>query len=87
LRIASAAIGGIAMTYRQFPHAMDRTALKWRDLAERRRAYFVELYRSGRYKHYYTDQEFAAQLRQAIKAAERWAEIAPRPEDFRRAAE
>src|SRR5262249_47948362 len=33
-------------------------ALKWRDLVERRRAYFAELYHSGRWKIYYTEQEF-----------------------------
>jgi len=65
---------------------MNSAALKWRDLAERRRAHFVELYRSGRWKHYYTDEEFVVQLREATMAAYRWAKIAPRPED-RQAAE
>ena len=76
------------MTTRPYPHAMDKAALKWRNLAERRRNHFVELYRSGRWKHYYnTDQEFIAHLGEAIQVANRWAEIAPRPEDFRQAAE
>jgi uncharacterized repeat protein (TIGR03809 family) len=66
---------------------MDDAARKWRDLAERRRAHFVELYRSGRWKHYYSDEEFAASMRQAIAAAERWVAIAPRAEDYREAAE
>ena len=65
---------------------MDNAARKWRDLAERRRAYFVELYQSGRWTHYYTDEQFVVCLRQAVAAAERWAEIAPRPEDYRREA-
>ena len=37
-------------------------AQKWRDLAERRRAHFIDLYRSGRWKHYYTNEEFLDHL-------------------------
>jgi uncharacterized repeat protein (TIGR03809 family) len=72
----------------QMPPAMMRASvnwqkisLKWRDLAERRKAHFVELYETGRWKHYYTDIEFLAELRKAIAAANRWAKLAPRPED------
>lgn len=80
------------MSVRQFPRtsyprALDKVALKWRDLAERRRAHFVELYRSGRWKHYYTEQEFVIHMREAIMISERWAQIAPRPDDVRQAAE
>lgn len=59
----------------------ERVALKWRALAEGRRAHFHDLYRSGRWKHYYTDQEFLAEMRSAIDIAERWAAIAPLPEE------
>jgi hypothetical protein len=59
----------------------ERIALKWRALAEGRRAHFHDLYRSGRWKHYYTDQEFVAQMRDAIDMADRWAAIAPLPEE------
>lgn len=69
------------MTFRPYPFAMNNAALKWRDLAERRQAHFVDLYKSGRWKHYYTDEQFVASMRQAIAAARRWAEIAPRSED------
>ena len=75
------------MATRQYPFAMDRAAQKWRALAERRQAHFVELYESGRWKHYYTDEEFVARMREAMAAVNRWAKIAPRPEDFREAAE
>jgi len=75
------------MTIRQFPFAMDSAARKWRNLAERRQAHFIDLYRTGRWKHYYTGAEFVVCMRESIAAAERWAEIAPRPEDFREAAE
>jgi uncharacterized repeat protein (TIGR03809 family) len=59
----------------------ERVALKWRALAEGRRAHFHDLYRSGRWKHYYTDQEFLAEMRSAVDIAERWAAIAPLPEE------
>jgi uncharacterized repeat protein (TIGR03809 family) len=75
------------MTTRQYPYAMDRAAQKWRSLAERRQAHFVELYKTGRWRHYYTDEEFVARMREAVFAAHRWAQIAPRPEDFGQAAE
>jgi uncharacterized repeat protein (TIGR03809 family) len=77
----------MAMATRQYPYAMDRAAQKWRVLAERRQAHFVELYRTGRYRHYYTDEEFMLRMREAIAAVKRWAEIAPRPDDYREAAE
>jgi len=60
---------------------MERIALKWRDLAERRRDHFIDLYRSGRWKHYYTSEEMLTELRDATAIAQRWAKIAPRPEE------
>jgi uncharacterized repeat protein (TIGR03809 family) len=62
----------------QFPSTPnDTVAQKWRALAERRRAYFVELYRSGRWTHYYTRDQFAARLREVMDAADTWAKLAP----------
>ena len=60
---------------------MERIALKWRELAERRRAHYVDLYRSGRWKHYYSDEEFITEMRKADALARRWAVIAPLPEE------
>ena len=57
--------------------ALDKVAQKWRQLAERRRAHFVELFHSGRWKHYYTEERFLLSMREAIRATERWALIAP----------
>lgn len=65
----------------QRPH--DSIAHKWRDLAERRRAHYVDMYRSGRWKHYYTEDRFLVQMREVIRAAETWAKIAPLPKDAR----
>lgn len=65
-------------------HAMlkwERVALKWRDLAERRHAHYLDLYKTGRWKRYYTEEEFRAELATAIELAQRWAAIAPRPEE------
>lgn len=54
-------------------------ALKWRNIAEQRRDHHLDLYKSGRWKHYYTDEEFLIEMRQAVVIADRWALIAPRP--------
>jgi uncharacterized repeat protein (TIGR03809 family) len=69
------------MSARFSAHALEEVALKWRALAERRRAHFIELYQSGRWKHYFTEEQFLLRMREAVRASERWAEIAPRPED------
>jgi uncharacterized repeat protein (TIGR03809 family) len=63
----------------QFPSTPhDVVAQKWRALAERRRAHFVELYRSGRWQRYYTRDQFAARLRDVMDAADTWAKLAPK---------
>ena len=66
---------------RQAARKWELVALKWRNLAEQRRAHHVDLYKSGRWKHYYTDEEFVAQMRDANAIALRWALIAPLPEE------
>ena len=58
----------------------ERIALKWRALAEERRDHFLELYTSGRWTHYYTDEEFLAEMSKAVALAERWSWIAPVPQ-------
>lgn len=65
------------MSARLPAHALDAAAQKWRDLAERRRAHFLELYTSGRWKRYYNEEQFLYRMREAIRVAQRWAEIAP----------
>ena len=57
---------------------LDEISRKWRDLADRRLAYFTELYRSGRWKHYYIEESFALRMRDVIKAAKVWRELADR---------
>jgi len=58
---------------------LDEIARKWRDLADCRLAYFTELYRSGRWKHYYTPESFSVRMRDVIKAAKIWGDLAGRP--------
>jgi uncharacterized repeat protein (TIGR03809 family) len=61
--------------------ALDAVAQKWRQLAERRRAHFVELFHSGRWKLYYSEEQYLERLGEASRLAERWALIAPLPTD------
>jgi hypothetical protein len=66
------------------PLAMDSiqpVALKWRNLIERRRAHFIELYLTGRWKRYYTEEQFVVIFRDTMNIADRWTEIAPKPGD------
>jgi DNA-binding TFAR19-related protein (PDSD5 family) len=65
---------------------LERVALKWRELAERRREHIYDLYQSGRWMYYYTDHQFIDVMHASIAIAERWAEIAPRPEELEEAA-
>lgn len=58
-------------TFRDF----GKTAEKWRDLAEQRRAYFAELYRSGRWRLYYEEDKFLARARVVAEVCERWTKI------------
>ena len=64
------------MSDRQFHRPYDNLAQKWRDLAERRRDHIVELYNTGRWKHYYTEQELVASLREANKLVDTWNTLA-----------
>jgi hypothetical protein len=70
---------GISMSEWISPPALHEVAQKWRALAEQRRAHFVALYHSGRWKRYYSEEKFLERMREAIRACERWAEIAPSP--------
>lgn len=45
---------------------------KWLALAQRRKAYLVELYESGRWRLYFNQDEFVARMREAIHMVDRW---------------
>jgi uncharacterized repeat protein (TIGR03809 family) len=59
-------------------HRQEKLAQKWSELAKRRRDHFVELYKTGRWKHYYTEAEFQDELRKVMQAAEEWERLAGR---------
>jgi uncharacterized repeat protein (TIGR03809 family) len=63
------------MLARQQPGPYDDLARKWLVLAERRKAHFIDLYESGRWKHYYTEPQIIAELRAAGAACDDWAKI------------
>lgn len=57
------------------------TARQWHALAERRLAAYIELYRSGRWRHYYgSQQEFAARMLDVIKVAKAFRELSGAPD-------
>lgn len=59
---------------------LQEIAQRWHGLAEQRLAYYTELYRSGRWKHYYNQEAFAARMLDVIAAAKKWRMLAGRPE-------
>ena len=72
---------------------LEMVTRKWLDLAERRLASYEELYRTGRWRHYYpTEELFAVRMLDVIKVVKtlrRAVEIAtkrPRMSRLRRAA-
>jgi uncharacterized repeat protein (TIGR03809 family) len=68
---------------------LDEVSRKWRMLAERRLAHFVELCETGRWKRYFSEEDFLRRMREAMAVSTRWAEIAPivdQDEEERRAA-
>jgi uncharacterized repeat protein (TIGR03809 family) len=72
-------------TMQAIPGAPDfkKIALKWHDLAERRLDYYTELYRSGRWRHYYTQERFAIRMLEVIDIAKTWRELAGLPREKR----
>jgi len=48
---------------------------RWHSLAERRRNHVVELYRSERWRRYYSEDSFRNLMREAIQDAESWGQV------------
>jgi hypothetical protein len=69
------ALLGFLMSERQ-PSPYDSIARKWLALAERRKAHVVELRDSGRWKHYYTEQQLVDAMNDATRLRDQWATIA-----------
>ena len=53
-------------------------ARQWLRLAERRQAWFVELYRSGRWTRHYDEEGFKRHMLEAIADTERWQKVVER---------
>ena len=64
------------MQARSTASSSEQIAQRWCDLAERRRSHFIELYETGRWKHYYTETDFVIRLREVIEAVEQWQKLA-----------
>ena len=61
-------------------HPYEAAAKKWRALAYGRCAHLVELSRSGRWKQYYSEEQFLTHMVEALRAAQTWDRIAARGE-------
>jgi len=59
-------------------HISIETVRKWHMLAERRRRHYVELYRSERWRRYFTEEAFLLRMRDVIQNVETWAKILER---------
>ena len=55
---------------------LDQIAVKWHALAQRRLAHVRELERSGRWKHFYSEERFASYLRETERVAALWTKLA-----------
>ena len=51
------------------PEALAR---KWHALAERRRKHLAELYQSGSWKRYFTEETLRSQMHEATREVDRW---------------
>jgi uncharacterized repeat protein (TIGR03809 family) len=54
----------------------DSIARRWLALIERRHANFIDLYDTGRWRHYYSETEFLDEIRKVLGLRDRWAAIA-----------
>jgi uncharacterized repeat protein (TIGR03809 family) len=61
------------------PWRPDAFARKWHALAERRRSHLAELYESGAWKRYFTEETLRARMREAVREAERWGSMVDAP--------
>ena len=54
------------------PGSLDAATRGFRDLALRRHAYYLDLLKSGRWRHYFSEQEFAERLRDVMVVTRAW---------------
>jgi hypothetical protein len=69
----------VAYEWRGMSGAFYQTSIesvrRWHALAERRRNYIVELYRSDRWRRYYSEDSFRTLMRDVIQNAETWGKV------------
>jgi uncharacterized repeat protein (TIGR03809 family) len=64
----------------QIPRCMPIEIMqKWRALAEKRRANLIDLYDSGRWKHYYSETQLLARIREATGLVDTWQRLSTPP--------
>jgi len=54
----------------------DAVARGWLSLVERRKAYLINLFETGRWRHYFTEAELLSELRAVNLACDRFADVA-----------
>lgn len=66
------------MTHRPKAAFDCRIVTRWCELAERRLEHLTDLRESGRWRRYYSEASFAADLRDAERAVAAWHRLVPR---------
>jgi uncharacterized repeat protein (TIGR03809 family) len=69
------------------PAHFDAVTQRWRELALRRHAYYLELFKSGRWTRYFTEQEFLARMRDVVTTTAFWNGLAEKTDFEARACE
>jgi uncharacterized repeat protein (TIGR03809 family) len=59
-----------------FTPRLESATARFRALALRRHGYYLELFKSGRWTHYFTEQEFIERMRDVMRATELWSRLA-----------
>ena len=62
------------------PRKGSDVARRWQILAERRRNHLLELYRTGRWRRYYSEDQLMAEMRDAVREIRGWTAIGRGPE-------
>jgi uncharacterized repeat protein (TIGR03809 family) len=55
---------------------LEAATARWRALALQRHAYYLDLFKSGRWTHYFTEQEFIERMRDVMRATASWSQLA-----------
>ena len=57
----------------------ENIARRWLALVERRQEHFIDLCDTGRWRHYYTHDEFLIEMRKVLRVRDQWAALAGVP--------